>query len=1193
MPTKLIASDNAAVTALLARRVSRQRAVFDDYVELVAKGSKRVRTILVLTATRLILGRPGVKLGAPLPVLFECHWLELSRLAGTAVPDEVTLTTSKKETVTFAANRVDRIVQFVRQLYAKCFFGAPEPFQLAAFAPGRLKDVGAAPRTPVAGFALAYASLCDLHGARIRGDLLWDIDNVYGPNNIREFNLDEFDALTPADVRALVGALAFNSHFTRFVARKRLLSKDDVQWIAAMLQQNASIDDVVLPHCAIGGAGAVLLGDAVAKNARSAVLRLDLADNAIDDKGLQALATALQGLAHGVVHVDVSSNGAGARGTAALARALKLNAHNATTLVHLNLSNNAFDKDGSTALAAWLAQPNPLRVLLLANTQLSIDIVVNAILRGCTSLEQLDLAGNRVRKEDSGALPKLLQSTPALHTLDLSRTQLPLDALDALLKAARQNPYLSQNFKLLLQDNALGTRGAQLLAQLAPQNLTVTSLDLADNEFGDEGIAILATALSNNTFVKHLNIDGGFRQASKHTTEQRRNAVDCLKTLIASSCPLESLSMRGRTANGRGCALGDDLTDLLYELGSNESLLSLDVSGHDSRDGGAAALAKALLSNEKLRSVAIDENGTTIAGFESVRAAMRTNFSLLSFAVPLADYVACAKTLPPAELDHVRHTLAEINRLVARNHAPAARYEHATGGAAGTGAGGGAGTGGAGTGGAGGSSGSGGDDGFTAAQAEVERRAQKMRSVTSTLSDEQAALLSDADQVSKDLWSALARTRDQHLQACAGELREQLAKCVADLLLPTLARHKREMVDSVMRVVQSHVGTMQDEDSRRLQMSVDFGARDVSADDVARVVTDRCTAELGGKVRACFASAVDIALEGVCEKLIDRITEAEADNLARSSVRLKSAATITAELEEDNREPQTPRELNYQTLRRRPQSAIHDDADADAQVDEEALEEVDLGAPEGVPTHAVEMIDLNDDELDAIMPDLPVPEPPDEPASDGDNDNDGDDDDAGAAAAPDDPVAAEDDERAPPPPPVDSDNEDDVAAPVAPEESPAPAAVPKPKALSPEVAATKAVPSLPAKVASAVPSAAAKSPPPSTSPKPAAPAAATKPTLAQPLPKVKSGGGGLFGLLRKKDAPAGKAEAGKAAPKAKPAAAAAGAAAAKKVVAAAAVDVANLPKVQSNLQHVTKDRAAFAPKKRRPPTRRPRKDDQV
>jgi Ran GTPase-activating protein (RanGAP) involved in mRNA processing and transport len=930
----------------------------------------------------------------------------------------------------------------------------------------------------------------------------------------------------------------------------------------------------------------VLLGDAVAKNARSAVLRLDVADNAIDDKGLQALAAALQSLAHGVVHVDVSSNGAGARGTAALARALKLNAHNATTLVHLNLSNNAFDKDGSTALAAWLAQPNPLRVLLLAHTQLSIDIVVNAILRGCTSLEQLDLAGNRVRKEDSGALPKLLQSTPALHTLDLSRTQLPLDALDALLKAARQNPYLSQNFKLLLQDNALGTRGAQLLAQLAPQNLTVTSLDLADNEFGDEGIAILATALSNNTYVKHLNIDGGFRQAAKHTTEQRRNAVDCLKTLIASSCPLESLSMRGRTANGRGCALGDDLTDLLYELGSNESLLSLDVSGHDSRDGGAAALAKALLSNEKLRAVAIDENGTTIAGFESVRAAMRTNFSLLSFAVPLSDYAACAKTLPPAELDHVRHALAEINRLVARNHAPAARYEHATGGAAGTGAGGGGGGGASGAGGGGGGgSGGGGDDGFTAAQAEVERRAQKMRSVTATLSDEQAALLSDADQVSKDLWSALARTRDQHVQACAGELREQLAKCVADLLLPTLARHKREMVDSVMRVAQSHVGTMQDEDSRRLQMSVDFGARDVSADDVARVVTERCTAELGGKVRACFASAVDIALEGVCEKLIDRITEAEADNLARSSLRLKGAATITAELEEDNREPQTPRELNYQTLRRRPQSAIHDDADADAQVDEDALEEVDLGAPEGVPTHAVEMIDLNDDELDAIMPDLPVPEPPDEPAADGDDDDDADD-----AAAPDDAVAGgDDDERAPPPPPVDSDNEDDAAAPVAPDESPAPAVVPKPKALSPEVAATKAVPSLPAKVASTAPSAAAKSPPPSASPKPAAPAAATKPAPAQPLPKAKSGGGGLFGLLRKKDAPAGKAEAGKAAPKAKPAAAAA--AAPKKVV--AAVDVANLPKVQSNLQHVTKDRAAFAPKKRRPPTRRPRKDDQV
>lgn len=41
--------------------------------------------------------------------------------------------------------------------------------------------------------------------------------------------------------------------------------------------------------------------------------------------------------------------------------------------------------------------------------------------------------------------------------------------------------------------------------------------------------------------------------------------------------------MRGQ----RGCALHADLVDLLYELGNNATLHSLDVSGHESGDAGA------------------------------------------------------------------------------------------------------------------------------------------------------------------------------------------------------------------------------------------------------------------------------------------------------------------------------------------------------------------------------------------------------------------------------------------------------------------------------------------------------------------------------------------------------------------------------------------------------------------------------
>jgi hypothetical protein len=51
----------------------------------------------------------------------------------------------------------------------------------------------------------------------------------------------------------------------------------------------------------------------------------------------------------------------------ALCNALKKNVHMSSTLVHLDISHNKLDADGSSALAAFLANPNQLRVLLMAD----------------------------------------------------------------------------------------------------------------------------------------------------------------------------------------------------------------------------------------------------------------------------------------------------------------------------------------------------------------------------------------------------------------------------------------------------------------------------------------------------------------------------------------------------------------------------------------------------------------------------------------------------------------------------------------------------------------------------------------------------------------------------------------------------------------------------------------------------------
>jgi hypothetical protein len=60
-------------------------------------------------------------------------------------------------------------------------------------------------------------TVCDHLGVPPRLDIIFDIEHVFSANNIKEFNLNEFEATTSADVRALLGALRWNNYFTRYV----------------------------------------------------------------------------------------------------------------------------------------------------------------------------------------------------------------------------------------------------------------------------------------------------------------------------------------------------------------------------------------------------------------------------------------------------------------------------------------------------------------------------------------------------------------------------------------------------------------------------------------------------------------------------------------------------------------------------------------------------------------------------------------------------------------------------------------------------------------------------------------------------------------------------------------------------------------------------------------------------------------
>jgi hypothetical protein len=82
-----------------------------------------------------------------------------------------------------------------------------------------------------------------------------------------------------------------------------------------------------------------------------------------------------------------------------------------------------------------------------------------------------------------------------------------------------------------------------------------------------------------------------------------------------------------------------DVIPLLEAIG-NSNLLSLDLSGHQVGDTGAAAIGRLLQTNSKLVSLEVDENAFSLEGFKRIREGLLRNTTLQHFPIPVSNIIA-------------------------------------------------------------------------------------------------------------------------------------------------------------------------------------------------------------------------------------------------------------------------------------------------------------------------------------------------------------------------------------------------------------------------------------------------------------------------------------------------------------------------------------------------------------------------
>ena len=207
------------------------------------------------------------------------------------------------------------------------------------------------------------------------------------------------------------------------------------------------------------------------------LLNLEVHHEKVDDRGAQALASALKDAPQmHALYLNLSDNSVGSVGAYALAT---LKSMPSLQILCLNLSGNSMYNSSAESLAA-------LRDAPLLHTL------------------HLDLSSNAVKDSGAEALAAL-KKAPSLRVLSLNIGHTQVGDVGAQALAGLKDAVRLHSLHLNLKDTEVGSCGAEALATLKDAPLLHTlSLDMRNNYLGSRGRAALAEAALAN--MPHVDI---------------------------------------------------------------------------------------------------------------------------------------------------------------------------------------------------------------------------------------------------------------------------------------------------------------------------------------------------------------------------------------------------------------------------------------------------------------------------------------------------------------------------------------------------------------------------------------------------------------------------------------------------------------------------------------------------------------
>ena len=169
----------------------------------------------------------------------------------------------------------------------------------------------------------------------------------------------------------------------------------------------------------------------------------------------------------------------------------------------LELIGTGLGVEDCRALSELLSSSTSLKELNISRNDLppeAVELIISGLHHN-TTLERLNMWGSHFSLQNTILLASMLRTNHTLVHLSLAQCDIDSDGACQLASALCTNDTLQM---LLVGGNLIGVKGATAFAEMLPKNKSLKRLNLEDNSIGEEGIHKLIDSLTHNTTVEEL-----------------------------------------------------------------------------------------------------------------------------------------------------------------------------------------------------------------------------------------------------------------------------------------------------------------------------------------------------------------------------------------------------------------------------------------------------------------------------------------------------------------------------------------------------------------------------------------------------------------------------------------------------------------------------------------------------------------